>query len=220
MQRANRPDTPDVALGRRLKSLRIRRGLSQTALGEVLGVSFQQIQKYERGAHRIRVSQLGRLAEALGVSAAEFLEIPRTESSEIADMIDTRVAWRLMNAFQSLTPRASGAVSRRWSRRWQRVDRHPTILAAPSKCLALTTKSLVGRGATNQPYQPTRGKESMLLRLRRSLAATVAQRSAGSRWQAVAFEVSEGVAKAVLLIGSMAAGIVLSLVLAAMSLQP
>jgi hypothetical protein len=60
----------------------------------------------------------------------------------------------------------------------------------------------------------------MLLRLRRSLAATVAQRSAGSRWQAVAFEVSEGVAKAVLLIGSMAAGIVLSLVLAAMSLQP
>ncbi len=79
MQRVKRPDAADVALGRRLRSLRVRRRLSQTALGEVLGVSFQQIQKYERGAHRIRVSQLGRLAEALGVSAAEFLEIPRTE---------------------------------------------------------------------------------------------------------------------------------------------
>jgi transcriptional regulator with XRE-family HTH domain len=105
MQRANRPDTPDVALGRRLKSLRIRRGLSQTALGEVLGVSFQQIQKYERGAHRLRVSQLRRLAEALAVSVAELLDIPRTESSEVADMIDTRVARRLMNAFQTLTSR-------------------------------------------------------------------------------------------------------------------
>jgi hypothetical protein len=42
------------------------------------------------------------------VSAAELLEspeIPRTESSEIADMINTRVARRLMNAFQSLTSR-------------------------------------------------------------------------------------------------------------------
>jgi transcriptional regulator with XRE-family HTH domain len=105
MQRAKRPDAADVALGRRLKSLRVRRGLSQTALGELLGVSFQQIQKYERGANRIRVSQLGRLAEALAVSAAEFLELPRTESSEIADMIDTRVARRLMNAFQNLTSR-------------------------------------------------------------------------------------------------------------------
>jgi transcriptional regulator with XRE-family HTH domain len=105
MQRAKRPDAADVALGRRLKSLRVRRGLSQTALGEVLGVSFQQIQKYERGAHRLRVSQLRRLAEALAVSAAELLEIPGTESSKIADMIDTRVARRLMNAFQSLTSR-------------------------------------------------------------------------------------------------------------------
>src|SRR5262245_48587095 len=106
MHRAKRPDAADVALGRRLKSLRVRRGLSQTALGEMLGISFQQIQKYERGAHRIRVSQLGRLAEALGVSPAELLEFPRTESSKIADMIDTRVAWRLMNAFQSLTSRS------------------------------------------------------------------------------------------------------------------
>jgi transcriptional regulator with XRE-family HTH domain len=76
MQRAKRPDATDVALGRRLKSLRVRGGLSQTALGEVLGVSFQQIQKYERGANRISVSQLGRLAEALAVSAAELLEFP------------------------------------------------------------------------------------------------------------------------------------------------
>jgi transcriptional regulator with XRE-family HTH domain len=103
MEQAKGPDEVDVALGRRLRSLRVRRGLSQTALGELLGVSFQQIQKYERGTHRIRVSQLRRLAEALSVSARELLEIPKTDSSEIADMIDTRTARRLMEAFQRLT---------------------------------------------------------------------------------------------------------------------
>jgi transcriptional regulator with XRE-family HTH domain len=105
MKRARGPDEADVAFGRRLRSLRVRRGLSQTALGEVLGVSFQQIQKYERGTNRIRASQLRRLAAALAVPATELLEITRTDSSEIADMIDTRIARRLMDAFQSLTSR-------------------------------------------------------------------------------------------------------------------
>jgi hypothetical protein len=50
--------------------------------------------------------------------------VSSAERSEIADLIDTRVARRLMNAFQSLdSPRASGAVSGRWSRRWRRGDR-------------------------------------------------------------------------------------------------
>jgi transcriptional regulator with XRE-family HTH domain len=93
----------DLLLGRRLKSLRVRRGLSQTALGEMLGVSFQQIQKYESGMHRISVSHLRRAADALRVSVTELLEIPRTASSEVTDMIDTPIARRMMEAFQSLT---------------------------------------------------------------------------------------------------------------------
>ena len=60
----------------------------------------------------------------------------------------------------------------------------------------------------------------MLLRCRRSFAAVPEQRSAGNRWQAVAWEVAAGVAKAVLLIGSTAAAIVLSLVVTAILLQP
>jgi transcriptional regulator with XRE-family HTH domain len=87
-----RPHEADIALGRRLKSLRVRRGLSQTELGMLLGVSFQQIQKYENATNRIRVSQLWRIAEALGVPVTELLEISRAESSEVTDMIDTRTA--------------------------------------------------------------------------------------------------------------------------------
>jgi transcriptional regulator with XRE-family HTH domain len=97
-----RPDEADIALGRRLKSLRVGRGLSQTALGLLLGVSFQQIQKYENATNRIRVSQLRRIAEALGVQVMELLEVSRAESSEVTDMIDTRTARRLMEAFRGL----------------------------------------------------------------------------------------------------------------------
>jgi transcriptional regulator with XRE-family HTH domain len=103
VKKPKEPHEADIVLGRRLKSLRIRRGLSQTALGDLLGVSFQQIQKYERGTNRIRVSQLRQFAEALAVATTELLEIPRTDGGEIADMIDTRIARRLIDAFQSLT---------------------------------------------------------------------------------------------------------------------
>lgn len=102
---AKGPDGVDAAFGRRLKSLRIKRGLSQTALGEVLGLSFQQIQKYEKGVNRMRVSQLRRIAEALAVSAGELLEMPKTRHGEVADMVDTRTARRLIDAFQTLTSR-------------------------------------------------------------------------------------------------------------------
>lgn len=63
-------------------------------------------------------------------------------------------------------------------------------------------------------------RKSMSFRFRRSATAVVEHRSASNRWQAVAWEVAEGAAKAVLLIGSMAAGIVVSAVLMAFSLQP
>jgi transcriptional regulator with XRE-family HTH domain len=102
MKRTTGPDETDVILGRRLKSLRIRRGLSQTALGNVLGVSFQQIQKFERGAHRIRVSQLWQVADGLGVPVTKLLGVTGN-TKEITDMVDTPIARRLMEAFQGLT---------------------------------------------------------------------------------------------------------------------
>jgi transcriptional regulator with XRE-family HTH domain len=102
MKRTTESDEADVILGRRLKSLRVRHGLSQTALGKVLGVSFQQIQKFERGAHRIRVSQLWRVADGLGVPVTELLGVTGN-TNEITDMVDTPIARRLMEAFQGLT---------------------------------------------------------------------------------------------------------------------
>ena len=66
------PDPMDVALGAAVRIRRRTIGMSQEALAEQCGVSFQQIQKYERGVNRIAVARLQQIADALGVSPAYF----------------------------------------------------------------------------------------------------------------------------------------------------
>jgi transcriptional regulator with XRE-family HTH domain len=68
------PDRVDVHVGRRLREMRLLRGLSQSALGKRLGVTFQQIQKYERGANRLSASMLWHAAEALNVPVSSFFD--------------------------------------------------------------------------------------------------------------------------------------------------
>jgi transcriptional regulator with XRE-family HTH domain len=69
------PDPIDVAVGLRLRTLRKARGMSQEQLGRALGITFQQIQKYERGTNRISASMLVKSGEALGVSAGSLLPV-------------------------------------------------------------------------------------------------------------------------------------------------
>lgn len=64
------PHPVDVEVGRRIFALRRRQGLSQRTLAEAAGVSFQQIQKYEKGTNRVSSSRLAAIAEFLGTSAA------------------------------------------------------------------------------------------------------------------------------------------------------
>ena len=57
----------DEYIGQRLKARRTMMGISQTKLGESLGVTFQQIQKYEKGVNRISASMLYNISVILGV---------------------------------------------------------------------------------------------------------------------------------------------------------
>lgn len=66
------PDPIDVFAGERLRARRKFLGMSQQALADAVGITFQQVQKYERGANRISVSKLARMARALQASPAEF----------------------------------------------------------------------------------------------------------------------------------------------------
>jgi transcriptional regulator with XRE-family HTH domain len=64
----------DSQVGSRMRARRLVLGISQEDLGKAVGVSFQQIQKYEKGANRIGASRLQRLSHALQVPIAYFFE--------------------------------------------------------------------------------------------------------------------------------------------------
>lgn len=68
------PVNVDFHVGRQIRIRRVLQGLSQAALAESLGVSFQQIQKYERGANRISAGHLFELARTLSCTPNEFFE--------------------------------------------------------------------------------------------------------------------------------------------------
>jgi ribosome-binding protein aMBF1 (putative translation factor) len=64
----------DRSVGRRVRMVRVSRGLSQSALASQLGVTFQQLQKYENGSNRVSASRLHDIARILGVEVASFFE--------------------------------------------------------------------------------------------------------------------------------------------------
>ena len=77
-----RATADDVAIGEKLRALRLDRGLSQSALAGMAGVSFQQLQKYESGANRISAGRLVRTAAALKVPVTAFYRTAGARKSE------------------------------------------------------------------------------------------------------------------------------------------
>jgi transcriptional regulator with XRE-family HTH domain len=72
----------DALIGARVRALREHRRMSQTALGDYIGVTFQQVQKYERGKNRISASVLFKIAKAFEVHPADFFEGLQADQSE------------------------------------------------------------------------------------------------------------------------------------------
>ena len=71
---ANKPNPIDVHVGKRLRLRRTLLGMSQERLGELLGLTFQQVQKYERGVNRIGSSRLFELGQILDVPVSFFFD--------------------------------------------------------------------------------------------------------------------------------------------------
>jgi len=116
------PDPVDIHVGKRLKLRRNLVGMSQEQMGKALGLTFQQIQKYERGTNRIGASRLHHLAALLNVSVGWFYDefslqrvsrvgfadnkqsplegLPPAADSDIMQRRETR---DLINAYYSIT---------------------------------------------------------------------------------------------------------------------
>lgn len=73
-QKAEKPNPIDVHVGARVRLRRTLLGMSQEKLGDAIGLTFQQVQKYERGANRIGASRLYDLSRVLDVPVSYFFE--------------------------------------------------------------------------------------------------------------------------------------------------
>lgn len=75
------PNPIDVHVGSRVRMRRMLIGMSQERLGEQLGLTFQQVQKYEKGSNRVSASRLYQMAKILGVPVQYFFEDLPQESA-------------------------------------------------------------------------------------------------------------------------------------------
>jgi transcriptional regulator with XRE-family HTH domain len=71
---SKKPDLIDVEVGQRIRIQRLAAGLSQTELGQRIGVTFQQVQKYEKGANRVGAGRLTKIARVLNVPVSSFFD--------------------------------------------------------------------------------------------------------------------------------------------------
>lgn len=103
----DRRDPVDVAVGARIRLARKMRGRSQQALAEAIGVTFQQVQKYESGTNRVSASMLVRIAADLDVAVAELfgrVEAASQISDDIAAMLGEPGALTLLRGYCQLPP--------------------------------------------------------------------------------------------------------------------
>jgi transcriptional regulator with XRE-family HTH domain len=81
----HRNTAADVIFGHRLRQIRLQRGMTQVQLGEALGFSYQQVQKYESGVNAIASSHIKRLCETLRITPDQLYEID-PETQELAKL--------------------------------------------------------------------------------------------------------------------------------------
>jgi len=100
-----RSDKRDIEVGRRVRTFRLQKGLSQEKLADQLGVTFQQVQKYEKGTNRIAAGRLQRIAEILEIPITEFFMPDRgvsTAPEAISEVGDTTAALRLVRSYSRI----------------------------------------------------------------------------------------------------------------------
>jgi len=87
------PHQVDVHVGKQLRGLRVSKGLSQTDLGKALGLSFQQVQKYENGSNRVSASKLYDISQFLGVPLSYFFHgLPGQRDDELELPVSLKAA--------------------------------------------------------------------------------------------------------------------------------
>jgi transcriptional regulator with XRE-family HTH domain len=104
-----RPDSVDIHVGQTIRAHRLAAGLAQTDLAQKLGISFQQLQKYEKGMNRVGAGRLSRIARVLNIPVTKFfeneLDMPASANAFPFRFVSDRHALRLMRAYSEIDNR-------------------------------------------------------------------------------------------------------------------
>jgi transcriptional regulator with XRE-family HTH domain len=106
-----RRDREDVEIGQKIRAQRTAKGVSQVELGRALGVTFQQVQKYEKGANRVSAGRLQKIASMLDTPIIFFYGEPvagtkKHQGEDGFALLQSKGAIRLLRAYAEI---ASGA---------------------------------------------------------------------------------------------------------------
>lgn len=106
------PHRVDAHVGVRVRALRVRARLSQPVLARAVGISYQQLQKYEMGQNRIAASTLWDLAEVIGCDVSDFFEgltkdralvgLAAPEGDDLAAVLETPAGVTMVRAFPQI----------------------------------------------------------------------------------------------------------------------
>jgi transcriptional regulator with XRE-family HTH domain len=106
--KTKKPHPIDVHVGRRIREARLLNDLSQSALAEKVGITFQQLQKYENAHNRVSCSRLYDIARVLGVPIQEFFSGAGNTIQKDPDVDDfklpTGIPLDMATAYSRLTP--------------------------------------------------------------------------------------------------------------------
>lgn len=101
-KRRDARDPIDVAVGTKIRLRRNELGISQKTLADALGVTFQQVQKYENGANRVSASSLARIAKVLEMPVAGLFDNEADPAPNLFEMIGAPGAADMLEAYAAI----------------------------------------------------------------------------------------------------------------------
>ncbi len=103
-----RIDPVDTLVGKNIRIFRLAKGVSQTVLGNAIGVTFQQVQKYENGLNRVGSSRLAKIAQVLAVPVSRFFDTGAGAGGPVSgkivtDLLSVPYAVRMLQALAKIS---------------------------------------------------------------------------------------------------------------------
>jgi transcriptional regulator with XRE-family HTH domain len=143
-----KPDPLDAMVGAKIRVFRMHSRMSQTDLAEQIGVTFQQVQKYEKGMNRVGASRLSRIATVLGISVGDLFESSGGRPDDSASpfwLLTEPGALRVLKAYaRTSDPRVRHAIAELV----ESIADKPTPKSSSSR-------SAAGKSGKHQPKNPS-----------------------------------------------------------------